>query len=143
VHCAVSRHRARLRIFAIGRNHIGDIHCHRSWHERALSAFKRSTCLAAISAKARRLDGACEAIHGLPAARDAALSSLRARRPARSGGSDLGKLFPVDDQRGLLDERRVRFANSISDETRHRARAHARHRGRERHLFHRRQISFH
>ena len=49
--------------------------------------FSAQPGLAAVSAKAGPVDGACETVHGLSAARDAALSALRARRAARSRGA--------------------------------------------------------
>src|SRR5207247_10754992 len=97
VHSAVSRHRARLRIFTVARNHLVDVRGHCRWDERAVFAPERSTSLAAIAAKTRAVDAACEAVHGLSAAGYPAVSSLRARRPARSGRGDLGELFSVSD----------------------------------------------
>ena len=114
VHGAISRHRARLRVHAISGDHSGDVHCHRCRYERAISAFERAACVAAVFAKARALDGARETVHGLPAVGDAALSALRARRTTRLGRSDLGELFSACDQCRVLDERRVRCANSVS-----------------------------
>ena len=48
-----------------------------------------------------------------------------ARRTTRLGRSDLGELFPACDQCRVLDERRVRCANSVSCEANRRARAYA------------------
>ena len=53
VHCAVPWNRARLCVFAIACSYPGDVRCDCRWNECAVSAFKRSTRLAAISAKAR------------------------------------------------------------------------------------------
>ena len=101
---------------------------------------KPGAILAALPAKAGPMDAACEAIHGISAACDVAVSSLRARRATRPGRSDLGELLFVGDQHRVLDERRVHFANSISRKANCRARYHARDRARERRLFYRREI---
>src|SRR4029077_18891507 len=119
----------------------GDVHCHRCRYERAISAFERAACVAALFAKARALDAALEAVHGLLAVRDAALFALCARCTTRLGGSDLGELFPACDQCRVLDESRVRRANSVSCEADRRARAYGPARHWERCLFYRRKIS--
>ena len=118
VHGAISRHRPRLRVHASrSRHHSGEyVHCHRCRYERAVSAFERATWLAAFFAKAWAVDGGREAVYGLPAVGDAAISALRARRTTRLGRSNLGELFPACDQCRVLDERRVRCANSTSYE---------------------------
>ena len=141
MHCAVPGHRARLRVFAVAGNHTVDVRCHRCWHERSVSAFKRATGLVALSAKAGPVDAACETIHGISAVGDATLSALRPRRATRPGGSDLGQLLFAADQHRVLDERRVHHADGIRDDEAHFGRACACARAREWHLFHRRQIS--
>src|SRR5258705_3418670 len=125
MHGAISRHRAWLRVHAVSGDYSGDVHCDRCRYERAISAFERAAWVAALFAKAWALDAAREPIHGLPAVGDATVSSLRARRTTRLGRRDLGELFPACDQRCVLDERRVRFANSTSSEADRRARAYA------------------
>src|SRR5439155_20245845 len=108
--------------------------------EHAHSTAQRATVVAALTTKAGPIDAACEAIHGISAACDVAVSSLRARRATRPGRSDLGELLFVGDQHRVLDERRVHFANSISRKANCRARYHARDLARERRLFYRREI---
>ena len=141
MYCAVSRHRARVCVLAVGRGHIVNVRCYRCWHERAVSAFKRSTGLAATSAETRAVDVTRKTIHGISAAGHAAVSSLRVGRPARTGGRDLGELLSAGNQCRVLDERGVRFANRISHKAKCRARTHVRARVCEWHLFHRREIS--
>src|SRR5439155_1687121 len=91
---------------AIAGHHIVDVRCDRRRHERAVFAALRVPSLAALSAKAWPMDAAPEAIHGISAAGDAAVSSLRAWRAARLGRGDLGELLFADHQHRVLDERR-------------------------------------
>jgi len=101
----------------------------------------RTTGLAALSAKAGSMDAARETVHGIPAAGDAALSSLRARRATWSRRGDLGKLLFAGHQHRMLDERRIRSTDRVSRKANSRARAHASACPREWRLFHRREIS--
>ena len=141
MHCAVSRHRTWLCVFPVARIHIGDVCRDCSWHERAVSAFKRSTRVAATSAKAGSMDAARETVHGIPAAGDAAFPALRGRRAAWSRRGDLGELLFAGHQHRMLDERRIRSTDSVSRKANSRARAHASACPREWRLFHRREIS--
>src|SRR5207245_9276387 len=125
---------------SIAGHHIIDVRCDRRRHERAVFAALRVPSLAALSAKAWPMDAAPEAIHGISAAGDAAIFSLRAWRAARLGRGDLGELLFADHQHRVLDERRVYFANSISRKANGRAPTDARARAREWRLFHRREI---
>ena len=141
MHSSISWHGAGLRVYAVAGDHSGDVRCRRCRDERALSAFERATRLAAVPAKIRSVDAASETIHGLSATGHAALSPLRARRPARCRGHNLGQLFSARNQCRVLDERRVRCSNRIGCQAAARTCAHARARVREWHLFHRRQVS--
>src|SRR4029077_19491705 len=119
----------------------GDVLCDCRWNERPVFALKCSARLAAISAKVRSVDAACETIHGLSAIGHTVVPSLRAWCPAWLGRSDLGKLFSARNQCRLLDEGRLRSANGVGTEAKCRLRAHVRARAWKRHLFHWRQIS--
>ncbi len=140
MHRAFFGNGARFRLHAIAGHHPLDVRCDRRRHERAVFAALRVPSLAALSAKAWPMDAAPEAIHGISAAGDAPVSSLRARRPARLGRGDMGELLFADHQHRVLDERCVRFANSISRKANCRVRYHARDRARERRLFYRREV---
>src|SRR5260370_22830496 len=142
LHGAVSRHRTRVCVYAIARCDLVDVPRNRCRNELAVFAPVRATGLAALLAKAGAVDAARKAIHGISVARDVALSALRARRPTGSRWRNLGELFFADDRDRVLDERRVCSADRIGREAKCRARAHARNRAREWHLFYRRQISF-
>src|SRR5206468_8267752 len=96
VHCAFLGNGAGFRLRSIAGHHIVDVRCDRHWDERALSTPLRTSSLAALSAKAGAMDATREAIHGISAAGDAAVSSLRAGRSARLGRSDLGELLFAD-----------------------------------------------
>src|SRR5439155_16131211 len=94
--------RAGFRLRSIAGDHIVDVRCDRRRHERAVFAAMRASSLAALSAKAWPMDGAYEAIHGISAASDAAVSSLRARRATRLGGLDLAELVFAEQEHRLL-----------------------------------------
>src|SRR5205085_4299851 len=56
---------------------------------------------------ARPVDGTRQTVHGILAARDAALPALRPRRATRTRGRDLGELLFARRRPRLLDERRL------------------------------------
>src|SRR5438067_10328405 len=97
--------------------------------------------MAAISATAWSVDGACETVHGFLVARDVTVPSLRPRRPTRTRRRDLGELFFAQCRHRLLDERRFHLAGSIRSETNIRSLAYVPALALQRRLFHRRQIS--
>ena len=70
----------------------------------------RAAGLAQVPAQARRLDGARETSHGIPADRDAAFFAFGPRRATRRRSDHLDLCFPARAQPRLLDERRVRYS---------------------------------
>src|SRR5581483_10193429 len=98
-----------------------------------------SSGVASFSAEAGLVDGSREAIHGFPLARDAALSSLRARRGARLRSDDVGVVLSTRHRARMLDERAIHHADGKSPNEVIRISPHARARHRRRILFHWRQ----
>ena len=105
LHRALSRHRPWIRLRAIGRDHPAHVRGDRDRNEPALPPSQRATGLASLRPSARSLDGAGEAIHGLPPHRDVALSSLGNRRGPRHRRRNLGQRVSPRPQHRLLDAR--------------------------------------
>ena len=79
----------------------------------ATIAAYRPTDVAALPAKARRLDGNGQAVHGFSDDGYASLASLYSRETTRDGGCHLDRCLPADDRSGLLAHREICDVNRV------------------------------
>src|SRR5437868_8927228 len=136
VHCAISWHRAWLRLHAIGYRYSGDFFLNRPRNESALLLVKRAARLAQVPAETGSMDVTGETADGFSADRNVAIFVVCDRRATWRRGPHLGVRISTRAQPGVLVERRVHDANCLCADPRLRARGHAAARDRERLLFH-------